>query len=87
MAEFIISLADLAEAEGRSLQRGVLRTVTGLVLLFVAGLLAVVGLLLCAWAAYQYLVGAWGPIATALIVGLVMILLAGMALWIANRPN
>ena len=59
------------------------RTVRGR--LHIAAVLALAGLLLCFWAAYQYLAILWGPIAAALVVGLSLIVVAGFISWIMFR--
>ncbi|MEW5756785.1 MAG: phage holin family protein [Pseudomonadota bacterium] len=85
MTEYIIALMDLLEAEGRELRRTVMRTGIGLVCLAVAGLVAVIGLCFCLWAVYQALAAMVGPATAAMIVGLLMLSLAGLIAWIAMR--
>lgn len=64
-----------------------LRTGSGLAILSIAAVLAVAGLLLCFWAGYQYLALLWGPIASALVVGLSLIFVAGVIVWTVFRLN
>ena len=85
MTEYIIALVNLLEAEGRVLRGTVMRTGIGLACLAVAALLAFVGLGLCLWAAYQGLVAQLGQINAALMIGVLMLLLAGLMAWTAIR--
>jgi len=62
-----------------------LRTGWGLAVLGIAGVLAVAGLLMCFWAGYQYLATIWGPIIAALVIGLSLILVAGIIVWTVFR--
>ena len=78
-------MADLLEAEGRLLRRTVMRTGVGLAMVVVAAMLVFVGLGFCLWAAYQGLVVQLGPVNAALIVGILMLCLAGLMAWIAIR--
>ena len=73
------------EAEGRALRRTTIRTGMGLAILAAAGLLVLMGLGFCLWAAYQGLAGQLGPVNAAYLIGLVMLLLAGLMAWIAIR--
>ena len=83
----IIALADLLEAEGRSLRRALLRTGLGLAVLAAAAVLALGGVLLCVWAGYQLLLTLWGPVAAALVIGVFMISTASICIWIVIRLN
>ena len=67
------------------LRRTIMRTGVGLAALVVAALLVFAGLGFCLWATYQGLVAQVGPINAALIVGGLMLLLAGLMAWIAIR--
>jgi hypothetical protein len=73
------------EAEGRMLRRTVMRTGAGLAILAVAGLLVFVGLGLCFWVAYQGMAAQLGSTNAALLIGVLMLLLAGLMAWIAIR--
>lgn len=78
-------MAELLEAEGRQLRRTVMRTGVGLAIVVVAALLVFVGLSLCLWAAYQGLLAQIGAVKAALLIGIVMLALAGVMAWIAIR--
>ena len=76
---------DLLETEGRVLRSAVIRTGVGLACLVAAALLAIIGLGFCLWAAYQGLAAQMGPASAALIIGVLMLLLAGLMAWTAIR--
>jgi len=83
--ELVIALADLLEAEGRSLRRAAARLGGSMVLFAVAGLLAVAGLCLCLWGIYQYLAVSLGAVSAALLTGIASLAVAGGVLWIGQR--
>jgi hypothetical protein len=62
-----------------------LRTGTGLAVLSIAAVLALAGLLLCFWAGYQYLASLWGPITASLVIGVSLIVIAGVIVWAVFR--
>ena len=62
-----------------------MRTGVGLAALAVAALLLAVGMGFCLWAAYLGLLAQVGSVNAALIIGVLMILLAGLMAWIAIR--
>ena len=64
-----------------------MRTGAGLAAVAVAALLLSVGLGFCMWAAYLGLVAQVGTVNAALIIGVLMILMAGLMAWIAIRLN
>jgi len=64
-----------------------MRTGAGLAAVAVAAFLLAVGLGFCLWAAYIGLVAQVGTLNAALIVGVLMMLLAGLLVWIAIRLN
>ena len=67
------------------LRRTAMRTGMGLVILAAASLLALMGLGFCLWAAYQGLAGQLGPVNAAFLIGILMLLLAGLMAWTAIR--
>jgi hypothetical protein len=73
------------EAEGRLLRRTVMRTGAGLAVLMAAALVLFVGVAFCLWAAYQALAVQLGPVNAALVIGVLMLLLAGLMIWTAIR--
>ena len=62
-----------------------MRTGVGLACLAVAALLVLAGLGFCLWAAYQGLAAEMGPTSAALLIGVLMLLLAGLMAWTAIR--
>lgn len=83
----MIALADLLEAEGRALRHATLRTGIGLMLLLSAVLILVAGLVLCLWGAYQWLSLSIGGIGAKVVIGLMMLAVAGGMVWTAIRIN
>lgn len=67
------------------LRRTVMRTGAGLAILIVAALVLFAGLGMCLWAAYQGLSAQVGPVSAALVIGVLMLLLAGLMIWTAIR--
>ena len=62
-----------------------MRTGLGLASLVIAALLGLAGLGLCVWAAYLGLSAQMGSITAALILGVLLMLFAGLVTWIAIR--
>jgi len=87
LAELIIAIADLAEAEGRALRHALTRTGWGLVCLLVTGILVAVGAGFGLWAGYQFLLTRFSEIEAALLSGLFAFVLAGGFAWMAIRFN
>ncbi len=81
----MIAVADLLEAEGRALRQATFRTGVGLVCLVMAGVLLLGGVLFCLWAAYYWLSVAFSPTLAKMLVGLVMMAIAGGFAWTAIR--
>lgn len=77
IANMVIAVADLAEAEGRAVHRGAIRLTVRLVAILGAGVLGVLGLLLVASGVYLALVHWFGEIWASLICG--ALLLGGAA--------
>jgi hypothetical protein len=67
------------------LRRNAMRTGVGLAILAAASFLALMGLGVCLWAAYQGLAGQLGPVNAAFLIGILMLLLAGLMAWTAIR--
>ncbi len=76
IAQFIVKLADLAEAEGRLLRAGTVRVLLAGALALAAALLAVGGLALLAWALFQALSSTVGIPGAAAICGFALLALA-----------
>lgn len=83
----MIAIADLAEAEGRALRQATLRTGLGLACMGMAAILLLGGLLFCLWASYYWLSAAMSPGVAKVLVGLVMMAIAGGFAWTAIRIN
>ena len=81
----MIALADLLEAEGRTLRRSAARLGLGLGMIVLAVAFAAAGLGLCLWAAYQYLATALGQTPAVLLAGVAALVAAGLFLWLARR--
>jgi hypothetical protein len=62
-----------------------MRTGAGLAVLMAAALVLFVGVAFCLWAAYQALAVQLGPVNAALVIGVLMLLLAGLMIWTAIR--
>lgn len=85
IVELLLGLFDVLEAEARSLKMGFLRVAGALLLLVVAVLLVLGGLLLLLWAVYLWLSSLLSAPLSALLVGLLSLLLAGGLWWQARR--
>jgi len=85
LADIVIALADLVEAEGRALRRSVVRTSLGIAFLRAATLMLVLGLGLCLWGIYQWLSSAMGPAGAASFIGALALLFSGGLVWLAMR--
>jgi len=85
ITELIVRIADLAEAEGRSLRAMTLRTALaiGVILLAVGAALAGVALLL--FALYIGLAAWAGPAAAAAITGALALIAGGILAWLGHR--
>jgi hypothetical protein len=87
LADLIIALLELLEAEVRALRSGSFRLGLSLVLLGTAGILLVVGIGLILWAFYLYVAILLSPSTATLITGVVTLLVSGGLLWSARRLN
>ena len=67
------------------LRRTAMRTGAGLAVVAVAALLLFIGVAFCLWAAYQGLSAQLGPVNAALVIGVLVLFLAGLLIWIAIR--
>lgn len=83
LSETVISLVDLAEAEGRLLQQKFVRIFGVALLMLLAAALAMLASALFIAALYQFLVIYWTPPQTLFAVGALSLLLAGISLWVA----
>jgi hypothetical protein len=76
LAEYVLALLDLLQAEGRAARRAVSRLVAALALAAVAALFAVGGLGLLLWSMYSVLRPPLGHGGAALVVGLLSLAMA-----------
>ena len=85
LAELIIALLELLEAEARVLRSGSFRLGLSLALLGTAGILMLVGIWLILRALYLYLAIVLSPPTATLITGVVTLLVSGGLVWSARR--
>jgi hypothetical protein len=85
LAELIIALLELLEAEARALRSGAFRLGLSLALLVTAGILTLSAIALILRALYLYLAIILSPPTATLITGVVTLLVAGGLVWIARR--
>lgn len=83
LTETVISLFDLAEAEGRLLQQKLVQTFGVALLMLMAAVLIMTAAALFMLALYQLLITYWTPPQTLFALVVVSLLLAGVALWLA----
>lgn len=69
LANLIISVMELAEAEGRAAHRGIIRLLTRALLIIIASILAVAGIIWIGWGIYLILHRLTGPIGAAFVYG------------------
>ncbi len=85
MADFVIAVCELLEAEGVLLRRKIHQLALSLALVALGALAAAAGLGFLLRALYLYLEIALGPPLAALLTGVSFIVLAGVLLWTAKR--
>jgi hypothetical protein len=85
LAELIIALLELLEAEARVLRSGAFRLGLSLALLATAGILTLSAIALILRALYLYLVIILSPPTATLITGVVTLPVAGGLVWTARR--
>jgi hypothetical protein len=85
LAELIIALLELLEAEARALRAGSFHLALSLALLVTAGTLMLVGVGLILRAFYLYLAISMSPPTATLITGVVTLLVSGGLVWCARR--
>lgn len=81
MADLLIALIELVEAEARDLRRATIQTGFEIALLLFAGLIVAAGMGLLGWALYLYIAAHLGAILAALVVGVIAVLAGGGTLW------
>ena len=87
LAELIIALMELLEAEARALRSGSFRLGLSLVLLGAAGTLGLGGMALILRAMYLYFALVLSPPTATLMTGIVTLLVSGGLVWSARRLN
>ncbi len=85
LAEYAVALADLVEAEGRALRRGLALLGWAFMLIAVAGALLLCGLALWIWALYLFIVLWLPPVLAAALTGGFVLLAAGVIAWMVMR--
>ena len=85
LADLLIAVFDLVEAEGRAFRASVARLKTGLALSAVAILLLLAGTGLIIWGLYQALAAPLGPAGGALVTGTIASLLGACLFWAARQ--
>jgi hypothetical protein len=85
ISEFVIKVADLAEAEGRQLRAIVVSVAIGLAMVLAAALVSVVGLGLLVLALYSAFETAIGPAWSACVSGAIALAIAGISGFIGWR--
>jgi hypothetical protein len=85
LAELIIALLELLEAEARALRSGLFRFGLSLLFLGAAGTLMLAGVGLIVRALYLYLAISLSPPMATLITGVVTLLVSGGLVWSARR--
>lgn len=83
----MIALADLAEAEGRSLRYGIARVGGALALLTVSAVMLLAGLGFWLWGIYALATQYIPAPSAAALTGLFAVVMAGVVLWLAARVN
>lgn len=81
MANLLIALIELFEAEAREFRKATIATGFAIGLLIFAGLVTAAGIALVGWALYQYVAAQLGAMIAALIVGIIAAVSGGVVLW------
>ena len=85
LSKLVVRVADLVEAEGRSLRRGLIEIVTGIVI-FIAGVaLCGAGVVMLLIGSWQMLANVWGNGPASLFVGALGVVLGGSLAWVMIR--
>lgn len=85
--ELIVRIADLAEAEGRSLRAATARLALGIGLIAVAVGALTAGVLLLLGAVYVVIADRAGTAAGAAVAGAVAIIIGGILTWLGHRTG
>jgi hypothetical protein len=87
LTELIVRVADLAEAEGRTLRAATVRLALGLGILIVAVGVVTAGVVLLLGAIYIVTAARFGPAAGAAVTGGIALALGGLLAWIGHRTG
>lgn len=85
LVELIISFLDLAEAEAKAFRGGVMKLGLILVLLSLVCSMLLAGVGLIIWAIYLYLRTGLPPRASALLGGVIVLIITGVLIWVTKR--
>ena len=85
LARFIVRVADLVEAEGRSLREATVQVGLAVAASLGAAAVGVAGIGLLVWGLYAALEGAAGPIGAAIMCGVVLLACAGGLVWVVIK--
>ncbi len=85
LADMMVATADLVEAEGRALRRGMLHVAIAVLLVVVAAMLALLGFGFLLYGLFWLLATKMSVPAAAAVFGAVSLILAGAFSWIARR--
>jgi sterol desaturase/sphingolipid hydroxylase (fatty acid hydroxylase superfamily) len=86
LAQFVVRLADLAEAEGRAVRASAFRLLTAAAIFLVAAAAGTSGAALILLAVF-WLVRPAGPVPAALVTGVFALAVGGGLLWIARQMD
>lgn len=85
IANLVIATADLVEAEGRALRRGIVRLGVAAATALIALLIAGFGVVFVLLGVYRYLATLMPPPAAAVVFGAMALVVAGGLTWWARR--
>jgi hypothetical protein len=85
LADYVIALADLAEAEGRAMRRGITIVAWSLVFILLAAALLLGAFLLWLWAVYLTADAVLPAAIAAALTGLAAFAAAGVLAWFVKR--
>lgn len=85
ITDLIVRVADLAEAEGRTLRAMVAQTALGLAWIAVGGVVVLIGLVLVLAAVYLAAADGMGPAGGAVVAGAVGLMVGGGLAWLGHR--
>ncbi|MCX5772073.1 MAG: hypothetical protein NTZ09_17620 [Candidatus Hydrogenedentes bacterium] len=87
VADFLIAVANLIEAEGRTLRRSVMRVMMGFLLVLVGVTFLAAGVGLLTWCVYLLFLEAAGPTLAAFLSGIFTLIAAGILVGVAILLN